>query len=518
MIEQFSTEPSPNPKDHPSISPWIDEQIWGHRLWEAQSPWLLFLEFLSIGEACNRNGKFLDEESAHYPLMCKTYKRMYLRNILFNNVELARLGEQQYIDQDDLWDTWIRWMNDNAQGIRVRDFSYLKKRFHSFHEFVTLVSMLRESVVESESNRRWTSRFVFPFGPKALYVDVNLTSAGQPTLEYINFGRTGEILYLMLSRSVYRVDLQTPLTRLLQGDNPWNRLLGLLQQDDEEKDWFDRGQSYLPYLHHPTFDELAIDWLNIFHLQLPRFDPVPHLVTLGAFHILLYQIKIAAEWLKKERKPHMICEVVAPNKTLVRELSFVNYQDNIDLPAQAVEIYLDYIEHSEEWQNALKEPGAFSICCKILKERVRWPQKPDDYEQSEDPDRLMKELRAEALRGHRQHVAHLHRAYGRDVGLVSKRGTTKLRYAPNDALLKTLVAANVEIRMELGEFLERLYTRYGLVFGEKEAMQVLSNDEFDKKAFQANAERLEQRLISLGMLRRLSDSCAYVENPYSRRT
>src|SRR4051794_34081425 len=127
MIEQFSIEPPPNPKDHTGISLWVDEQIWGHRLWEAQSPWLLFLEFLSIAEARHREGKFLDKESSCYPLVCKTYKRMYLRNILFNNVELARLSEQQYVDQDNLWDTWIHWMNDNAQGIRIRDFSYLKK-------------------------------------------------------------------------------------------------------------------------------------------------------------------------------------------------------------------------------------------------------------------------------------------------------------------------------------------------------------------------------------------------------
>ncbi len=40
-------------------------------------------------------------------------------------------------------------------------------------------------------------------------------------------------------------------------------------------------------------------------------------------------------------------------------------------------------------------------------------------------------------------------------------------------------------------------------------------DEFDKKAFQANSRRLEQRLGSLGLLRRLSDGCAYVVNPYA---
>lgn len=517
MNKFFDIEPLQYPKDHQSVSPWIDEQIWGHRLWDNQSPWLLFLEFLSIAEACQREQKLLDEEFARYPLICYTNKRMYLRNILFNNTELTRIAELQYTDENEMWQMWLEWMKKNADGVPTREFAYLKDRFHSFGDFVKLVGMLRESAVESESNRRWTSRFVFPFGPNGLYVDLNLGKSGKPTVEYINFGRTGELLYLMLCRSIYRSQLHVPIAKLLSGDNPWNTLLGLLQPETLEKDPLERGKSYLPYRSHHTFDELGKDWLSIFNLQLPRFDAVPHLATLGAFYIFLYQITIANELLQRKVKPYMICEVVAPSKTLVRELSFISYQDNVGLPAQAVEAYLDDIEHSNEWQNALKEPGAYSICYSILKDRVRWPQKPDDYDEVEDPERLIRRLRSEAMRGHQQHVANVHRTYGRDIGLVSRRGTTKLRYAPNDALLKTLIAANVEVRMELGEFLERLYERYGLVFGEKEAELVLSNDEFDKKAFQANAVRLEQRLSSLGMLRRLSDSCAYVENPYGRR-
>ncbi len=71
--------------------------------------------------------------------------------------------------------------------------------------------------------------------------------------------------------------------------------------------------------------------------------------------------------------------------------------------------------------------------------------------------------------------------------------------------------------MDYSEFLDLLYRRYGLVIGEREAVQVLSDDEFDRKSFQLNSARLERRLRTLGMLRRLSDACAYVENPLSLR-
>jgi len=99
---------------------------------------------------------------------------------------------------------------------------------------------------------------------------------------------------------------------------------------------------------------------------------------------------------------------------------------------------------------------------------------------------------------------------------VSRRGTTRYRYAPTDQLMKTLLLATVEHRMEYTEFLAHLFDKYGLVIGDGEAERVLPADEFDRKAFQANARRLERRLASLGLLRRLSDACAYVENPYRR--
>ena len=128
----------------------------------------------------------------------------------------------------------------------------------------------------------------------------------------------------------------------------------------------------------------------------------------------------------------------------------------------------------------------------------------------------MVELRHESINRHRQHVGNVHRNYGRDIGLVSKRGTNRLRYAPTDTLLKAMVLANVGTRMEYKEFLSQLFQRYGFVFGEREAEAVLPKDDFEKKAFQANSQRLERRLSSLGMLRRLSDACAYVQNPLAR--
>jgi hypothetical protein len=520
MVDPTLSLPLPHAGDYRDNRMWVDEQIWGHRLWDSESPWLLFLEFLNVAEACHREGRLFDEKGVYYPLVFHPYQRIHLRNVLFNNEALDQVVER-FRDNTTAWSRWLAWMADNAkgatprEGLTSRDFSYLKERFHSFGQFAVLVGMLQGSAVENETNKRWSSRFVFPFGPNALYEDLNISPSGAVSREYINFGRTGELLYLMISRSARAGELAAHFGPLLAGNNPWNKLLALLEPEASE-DRQTRTNSFLPYRRHAAFDRLGEDWLRILELDLPGFDALPYLVTLGALHVLLYQLRVAAE-LVDMAGVHFVCELVAPRKTLVRELSALNYQENNQLPQKAVETYLAQVPASEDWQRALAQPGAFAACKRLLIERVRWPQDAEDYEGCSEPDALFAELRREAVSRHRQHVANVHRNYGRDVGLVSRRGTNRLRYAPTDALLKALILANVERRTEFKEFLARLFARYGFVFGEREAEQVLGKDDFDKKAFQANSHRLEQRLGSLGMLRRLSDACAYVQNPFAQR-
>jgi hypothetical protein len=208
----------------------------------------------------------------------------------------------------------------------------------------------------------------------------------------------------------------------------------------------------------------------------------------------------------------LVCEIVAPRKTLVRELSLASYARNDGLSSRAVERLIERIRQLDEWQRASEGLGAILRCRELLQELVWWGE---DYEGPNDPDALLAALRASALKGHRDHCGQFHRVMGREIGLVSRRATTRFRYAPTDQLVRTLLFANVERRMELNEFLARLFERYGVVIGDREAERVLPPEDFDKKAFQANAKRLEQRLSSLGLLRRLSDACAYVVNPYA---
>ena len=92
MPSSVSILPLPPREDYPDNTMWVDEQIWGHRLWDSASPWLLFLEFLNVAEASLRGGQLF--ENGGHPLLFKPYKRLHLRNILFNNEALAQIAQR----------------------------------------------------------------------------------------------------------------------------------------------------------------------------------------------------------------------------------------------------------------------------------------------------------------------------------------------------------------------------------------------------------------------------------------
>lgn len=510
--------PVPTKKSPPDLTRrredlWLEEQYWGHRLWDQQSPWLVFLEFLCVAESAHRHGHLFDFEKSQYPSAYYAYARLHLRNILFNNDQNLLRVDAENADSVTGWRKWLEWIRDNARGLGAdeRDFSYLKDRFDSFHDFAQLVRALRSCVVEGDTNKRWSSRFIFPFGPAAIFEDLSIKQDAT-SREYINFGRSGELLYHMLSRSSVRERLAATFpARVLAGDK-WNILLRQLQPSTADTGVEKRGlDTFLPYDQHPNFDLIAEDWIALLELELPGFDVVPHLVTTGAFGLFLYHLHTSARLLGRDGLTPIICEVVAPRKGLVREQSIESFDVNSTLSIEAIDAIMGRVERLSEWNLPGQPQEVLTRRQDILKREFSW----EDEGGVNNPDDLYQRFKDEARDRHRRHFGQVHRTFGRGIGLVSRRGTNRFRYAPTDAFLKCLVFSNVRKRTEFNDFLAQLYQRYGLVFGEREAEQVLSIEDMDKKPFQANSLRLEHRLGSLGLLKRLSDACAYVENPYS---
>lgn len=502
------TERLRRPEDNYGSDMWVDEAIWGHRLYDEQTPWLCFMEFLNVLNAELEEGRAFVEESPN-SLVYTPKKKLYLRNILFNNPRLL---------MSESWDKWFVTMSRSQYGLIDQPgmFNYLEKRFPKFDDFTAVVDFLRSTSIEGENNKRWSSQFIFPYGPDCLYEDLRIQSKGEPSNDRRFFARTGELLYLIISRSGKGQEiLKHLLDSVLDRSNKFNRLVAALEPDQAKTNIVHVKGGYLPYLKLPDYDELASDWINIFKSKIPKYDAIPHIVNITGLHLIMYNLKRAKEILGDEDKPKFVMEIMSPKKTIVRELSSESYIENNNLSRMAVEKYVRSIADKDEWQQ-VRNANSISEAMAILRREFAWPKdsKEADLASIKNVDDLLQELVDVSIKRHKQHSAKFHSVWGKEIGLSSRRGTRRLRYAPHDLLMKSLVLSVVPKRMEYQEFLEKLYEKYGLIIGDKQASFLTEDGRVDQEAFYDNAKRLEDRLSSMGLLKRLSDACAYVENPY----
>lgn len=496
---------------------WIDEAIWGHRLYDEQTPWLAFLEFLNVLRSEHADGRALREPRGPNTLEYRPRRYLYLRNILFNNPRLQAFLHD-IPDDETRWTEWGDYMSRSADGLRgQRSFHFIRNRFSSFEEFALVVQLLRTTAIEGQSNKRWSSKFVFPYGPAALYEDLNVKPQSV-TNDRRFFGRVGELVYLMLCRSGRSEELLEALAPLVLNEKSrWNRLVEAFTPDETE-DVSPRANAYLPYLSLPSFAHFADDWLALMHCRMPGYDAVPHLVVILGLHVLLYKLRCAQFWASADAPVQLVLEIIAPRRTTIRDLATETYVGNNLRSREAIDAYLrDVVDQSSEWATALCKSDAFGEAYRVLRAKVAWPDADmDEYDGPETPDGLRSTLQAAVHRRHAAHVANVHSRYASEIGLASRRGTRRVRYAPNDQILQSLVLANVERRMEFQQFLAILHDRYGFIIGHRQAGLFIAQAQSDQKSFEDNARRLELRLSSLGLLRRLSDACAYIENPYTR--
>jgi hypothetical protein len=508
MIDRL---PRPNGIDSPRM--WVDEAIWGHRLYDEQTPWLCLMEFLNVLQSEYNEGRAFQEEN-YNTLKYIAYSRMYLRNILFNNPQMQIIEKEYENDQNAQWKKWIEEMNDKKGGLSSADFTYLRDRFPNFQDFADIIKFLQTTTIEGENNKRWSSQFIFPYGPDCLYEDVRVTGPSTSNDRRF-FGRTGELLYLMLSRSSNKNEILRHLReKILDGKSPLNRLVAKLQPNDERLSGERRDGGYLPIVSLPEYDLLSEDWLNLFKCNMPNYDVFPHLVNITGLHFLIYYINRSKEVLGTNKKTSFVLEIIAPQKTIIRDLAANSYSENNNLSKLAIEEYIFRMKNSEAWKQVELSEEPFEAAKGLIENVFYW--KDLEGASATTPDGLLEELSKKVAIRHKQHVQNFHRVWGKEIGLVSKRSSRRLRYAPTDTLLKALVLSNVSDKMEFQEFLDRLFERYGFVIGDRQAKALWEEGDADQEAFSENAIRLEQRLSSMGLLKRLSDACAYVENPYVR--
>ncbi len=497
----------------------VDENIWGHRLYDEQLPHLTVLEFLGV-LGSNLDKPLRPHDGLAGAVRFKPQRQMRLRGLLFNNPYVESIADSKLSDEEK-WRQWLEKFDHGktGNGDSAADVAYLRQSFSSFDDFAKAIELLRSSSFESRSNKRWSSKFVFPFGPDALYEDLQIDASGNMSNDRRFFARSGELLYLMLTRAKRGAKLGDLLAqRMFDRSAPMNRLARALQgapQSPEDP----RMSGYLPEASSPRFDQICEDWLAILSRNMPVYDALEHLITVTGLNMLLYFLERAKKTAGNDEPVEFVCEIVSKDGRKVRALAGDSYLSNQGLPEKAIRAHVESIRSDKAWINAgdAEFPDAERV--KLMREAFQWPplggKDEEDYS-GRSPDELVSKLVELALPRHGQHVGKIHASWSRAIGLSSRRLSRRYRYAPNDRLLKSIVIAIVGDRMQFDEFLMEVKRRYGMVIGDAEGAPLVVAKSIDQGELSENRDKLEARLVSLGLVRRLSDSCSFVENPFAR--
>jgi hypothetical protein len=331
------------------------------------------------------------------------------------------------------------------------------------------------------------------------------------------FARTGELLYLMLTRAKKGAELGDTLAkRLFDHDVPMNRLVRALQGPPQLVD-DSRLSGYLPETTNARFDQICEDWLSILAKNMSIYDALEHLITITGMNMLLYFLERAKRIAGDDDPVELVCEIVSKGRTKVRTLSGDSYQLNQGLPAKAVRAHVESIRQVAAWNEAAASEFPDAGRVNLMRKCFQWPPDDDENYSGKNPDDLINDLTELALARHSQHVGNIHASWSRAIGLSSRRLSRRTRYAPNDRLLKSIVVTIVDDRMQFDEFLAEAKRRYGLILGDAEGARLVDAKLVDQEELSENRDNLEARLVGLGLVRRLSDSCSFVENPFASK-
>lgn len=491
---------------------WLEQQIWGHRFYNDQTPWLLLLEALGVMSSRNRDKNcdriFPGPGDKHETMSYSMLPRRLLRQILFCDRHIDEIADRQAASDATMWNTWFERLGPDKDR-----FVHLRDRFTKFGSFRNAVALLRSCEIEPERHRRPTSRHLAPRGQAMLSADYGEGSKGESVNKDRRFfSRGGELLYLMLNRSGLTDELEGLVdARLLSSGSRWDKLAQVLEPVDEAtKGVTFENIGYLPPPSHPCYRTLAEDWVRLLSLKALPDDNLPEpLMRLSGLAVVRFIIDRAAETLGIDRQPIPV-DMVNSETVGVQKLSKDAFARHRDMTRKAIEKVVDDLVASDDWQGAVRQQNPTAAAIKLSRERFGFPSDKDSgglkYET------LAQAIKKEALDNHEMHLGRVIGFYAEQIGLAVARKGSGRWYATSDGLLEALVLANVTTPMEFETFLETLFDRYGMIIGSEVGQRAYKSVNYEH--LKANQKCLEERLRVLGLLKRLSDDCAFVVNPF----
>jgi hypothetical protein len=440
-------------------TPILQEIMFFHRI-KDEDTICLSLEFLNVLEA-EYSGN-LKEEKASYK------KSIQIRQILYNLPALDIIYNEP-ITSENKMEKIINLLE--KKGI---DVTHLKDM--EFDDFYKIVNIFKKSSFYLDTNKRWSSKFIYPFNFDVLFFD--LSNKDGFTIDRRFFTRGGEVLYLMISRAKNYEILKKLLIETYSQNERFTKLFNKLQSKTERT-----NPSYLGYLakeKSEIFDMVVDDLITLFKRNIPLNDKFIYMSLINGFyfvHFLLNEsMNYANKSLSKEKKVVYVIEVLNNKSDNVRKASKMSYKFNEKLILEALKSEFNKLDK------------------KLYKDL-----------NITDFSEIEKKAKRELIPSHRELLK---------PSLASDLNTNSYRYLISDLFLKTLVLINVEKKMLFYDFLDLLYNKYGFIFSNR---HLKLKQSFSENDFIKNEKRFFNRLKALGLLENKSDGYAYVVNIFEEK-
>lgn len=503
------------------ITMWVQEAIYGHRYIDEQHPYMLVLEVLSIcrsrlydkNDQRSESGEILShgiEGTSHESIQVSVPRQKELRTLLFNERNI-----DEFADASESGGGWEEW----AKGL-PEELGYIRNRFQAsqFVDLYKAVQILRGFEVEVNNSRRWTSRFVVPRGTRLIFGDFSL----KWVVDRRFFGRGGEMVYLMLNRSTRNRELSRKIEEWLerQRESQLNKLASALSPDPAQnpEEINESKIGYLPMAAHGSYDLMAEDWLGILSQEgIPDSQVLEPLARITGLNMIRYFAMRSAEVVGRENPEVMPLDLSGGTSLEFKRVAKGYLEDHRHAIGKATDKFIeDRLMQDPEWAEVEggSDQGDRNRATEIISRVFHLKESVIREIRGRPPRDQRREFKKQVRKRSRNDIAGVILPLARHAGLVESRSGAGSWFCPNDGLLEAMVLANVEGIMTIGEFLRRLSERYGIVIGPTEARKAFEKLPCALKRFEENHAFFERRLANLGLLKRLSDDCAFVINPY----
>lgn len=546
----------------------LSDLTFGHRFRDGQTQMEYLLEFLNVFVGFGRS---LEPSPGGYRRM----KRLGLRRFVFG-VGQGELPDDKVYDGDvkalELLEERLGKKIEVYHDSSSDSLEVLRSLFRSFTGverkrswYAKSLFPICESVLWWEGLRPASQAKVKQPNPKAWTLEKD-PDEGFSTSARNFFARGGEMVYLMLAvgcqnQPDLRRRIERGLTRLLSQNQTLGEVAELIentwQEIRAERGWkaestqeTDKGNlGYIWAGHESLFAQFAEDVDNLLSRRLDPIEQIELLMHLVAYYVVLYFNHRARALVHSGMgEPTTIFVDALERPGVIRHISSQSYQRNHELLTwaaeelvvgrllEAAESQLDMKdilssalpEMSKTWEKkALPQVASDVLTPRFigvlhrLGKPIATGNTPVHNQRLVLVDTLFRFVMQES-EADLEHVIYAHQALCKEMKLVVPKKGPGAHYSLSGGLLKALVIASVpaqEGQVEFGEFVERIFNRYGIVIGPEQVTRAatwLQEVDINFQHYQDNLDMFKDKLRTAGLLKEYSDATALVITPTTK--